>query len=170
MERFCQSDSAVAYGFLREKDRDSDIERFVDGQNHFETHIFGLNFVFSVGSDSVFADRNSPSLLADGTLADDESLVEGGTDDSRLNTSDLADFRTLSTYSQASESTNDIETSICEGGRVEVIPEKDTSILLSDKTDLVETNLKDTISPKKTKSEGDDLFESKYRGTKLNPT
>ena len=168
MERYCQSDSTVAYDFQREKDRDSDIERFVDGQNHFETHISGLNFLFSIGSDSVFADRNSPSLMADGSLAGNESLVEGGTDYSRLNTSDLADFRTLSTYSKASESTNDIETSICETGRVEVIPEKDASILLSDKTDLVETNLKDTISPKKTKSEGDDLFESKYRGTKLN--
>ena len=89
-------------------------------------------------------------------------MIEGGTDDSRLNTSDLADFGTLSTYSKASESTNDNETSICEGGRVEIIPEKDASILLSDKTDLVETNVKDTISPKKTKSEGDDLYESKY--------
>ena len=159
MERYCQSDSTVAYGFQREKDRDSDIERFVDGQNHFETHIFGLNFVFSIGSDSVFAD---------GSLAGNGSLVECGTDDSRLNTSDLADFRTLSTYSKASESTNDIETSICEGGRVEVIPEKDASILLSDKTDLVETSLKDTISPKRTKSEGDDLFEGNYWGTKFN--
>ena len=46
MERYCQSDSTVAYGFQREKDRDSDIERFVDGQNHFETHIFGINFRF----------------------------------------------------------------------------------------------------------------------------
>ena len=118
--------------------------------------------IFSIGSDSVFTDRNSPTLLADGTIAGDGSLIEGGTDDSRLNTSDLADFGTLSTYSKASESTNDNETSICEGGRVEIIPEKDASILLSDKTDLVETNVKDTISPKKTKSEGDDLYESKY--------
>ena len=116
-------------------------------------------------------------MLANQSVVDDGSLVEGGTDDSRLNTSDLVDFGTISTYSKASGSTfsrdgstNDKETSICEGGRVEVIPEKDASILLSDKTDLVETNLKDTISPKKTKSEGDDLFESKYRGTKLNLT
>jgi RING-box protein 2 len=50
---------------------------------------------------------------------------------------------------------------ICEGGRVEVIPDKDTSIILNDKTDLVETNLKDIISPKKSKNEGDDdLFEN----------
>ena len=116
-------------------------------------------------------------MLADGSLAGDGSLVEGGTDDSRLNTSDLVDFGTISTYSKASGSTfsrdgstNDKETSICEGGRVEVIPDKDTSIVLSDKTDLVETNLKNTISPKKTKSEGDNLYDSKYRGTKLDLT
>ena len=39
MERYCQSDSTVAYGFQRDKDRDSDVERFVGSQNHFETHI-----------------------------------------------------------------------------------------------------------------------------------
>ena len=107
-------------------------------------------------------------MLANGSLLDDGSLVEGGTDDSRLNTSDLVDFGTISTYSKASGSTfsrdgstNEKETSICEGGRVEVIPDKDTSIVLSDKTDLVETNIKDTISPKKTKTEDDDLYESK---------
>ena len=109
-------------------------------------------------------------MLADGSLAGDGSLVEGGTDDSRLNTSDLVDFGTISTYSKASVSTNDNETPICEAGRVEVIPDKDNSIVISDKTDLVETNVKDTISPKKTKSEGDDLYESKYRATKLNLT
>ena len=98
----------------------------------------------------------------------DASLAESGTDDSRLNTSDMLDFGTISTYSKASASTcsrtassNEKENSICEGGRVEVIPDKDTSIVLTDKTDLVETNLKNTISPKKTKSEGDDLYESK---------
>ena len=129
--------------------------------------------MFSVGSDSVFTDRasNRSSLLANGSLLDEGSLVDGCTDDgerSRLNTSDLVDFGTISTYSKASGSTfsrdgstNDKENSICEGGRVEVIPDKDTSIVLSDKTDLVETNLKDTISPKKTKTEDDDLYESK---------
>ena len=129
--------------------------------------------MFSVGSDSVFTDRasNRSSLLANGSLLDEGSLVDGCTDDgerSRLNTSDLVDFGTISTYSKASGSTfsrdgstNDKETSICEGGRVEVIPDKDTSIVLSDKTDLVETNLKDTISPKKKKAEDDDLYESK---------
>ena len=129
--------------------------------------------MFSVGSDSVFTDRasNRSSLLANVSLLDEGSLVDGCTDDgerSRLNTSDLVDFGTISTYSKASGSTfsrdgstNDKETSICEGGRVEVIPDKDTSIVLSDKTDLVETNLKDTISPKKTKTEDDDLYESK---------
>ena len=132
--------------------------------------------MFSVGSDSVFTDRasNRSSLLANGSLLDEGSLVDGYTDDgerSRLNTSDLVDFGTISTYSKASASTfsrdgstNDKETSICEGGRVEVIPDKDTSIVLSDKTDLVETNLKDTISPKKTKTEDDDLYESKLSG------
>ena len=129
--------------------------------------------MFSVGSDSVFTDRasNRSSLLANGSLLDEGSLVDGCTDDgerSRLNTSDLVDFGTISTYSKASGSTfsrdgstNDKETSICEGGRVEVIPDKDTSIVLSDKTDLVETNLKNAISPKKTKAEDDDLYESK---------
>ena len=106
--------------------------------------------------------------MANESAVDDASLIEGGTDGSRLNTSDLVDFGTISTYSKASGSTfsrdgstNDKETSICEGERVEVIPDKDTSIVLSDKIDLVETNLKDTISPKKTKPEDDDLYESK---------
>ena len=143
---------------IREKKTEIPILR---GSLKFRWNYFWSKTIFSIGSDSVFTDRNSPSLLADGSIAGDESLIEGGTDDSRLNTSDLADFGTLSTYSKASESTNGNETSICEGGRVEIIPEKDASILLSDKTDLVETNLKDTISPKKTKTEDDDLYESK---------
>ena len=54
------------------------------------------------------------------------------------------------------------ESSMCEGGRVEVIPDKDTSVVLNDKTELIETNLKESISPKKTKSEGDDLYEGKF--------
>ena len=91
-------------------------------------------------------------------------MAESGTDDSRLNTSDMIDFGTISTYSKASRSSSlsAKDGSICEGGRVEVIPDKDTSIVLADKTDLVETNLKNAISPKKTKSEGDDLYESEF--------
>ena len=105
------------------------------------------------------------------------SLCESGTDagdDSRLNTSDLMnDFGTISTCSKASTSSfklhsregslvNEKESSMCEGGRVEVIPDKDTSVVLNDKTELIETNLKESISPKKTKSEGDDLYEGKF--------
>ena len=106
-------------------------------------------------------------MLADGSVVGDASMAESGTDDSRLNTSDMIDFGTISTYSKASGSSfsrsgSAKDGSICEGGRVEVIPDKDTSIVLADKTDLVETNLKNAISPKKTKSEGDDLYESEF--------